>query len=225
MKRKNVLIPLCLTAFVVLMLTVTSCGKQPQATTEEPRTEKTTVSKETSTAPEESSQPPQPTVETKNAEEFFSEHGTVLDVKNIDASDSMLSESEICELLKARGFTDYPITAGQDSEGNLIDEVKVSPDSQRKHPIYETFYASPQGILWVITVIGDTVMANPLSYNLESSKDVMVYISEHEYVTSFDNASKRFFNTVPSESVLILKQVERIDAATLDAMTREEIDR
>ena len=40
-------------------------------------------------------------------------------------------------------------------------------------------------------------------------------------VVSFDNASKKFYVTVPSESVLTLRRIERIDAAALDRLTEE----
>ena len=74
-------------------------------------------------------------------------------------------------------------------------------------------------------VIGTFCILTDFQYNLQTDKTAMTVIVETDHVTSYDNATKRFFDTVPDEDTLITKRVERIDAATLDAMTMEEIEK
>ena len=226
MKKKIISIPLCFLMLLMLLMTAASCGRDPKTTEEETKKEKTTASADVvTTAAESESAVPRPELEIRDADAYFSEHGTVLDVANLQDEDAMLTEAGAYELLNERGFSDYRITAGNDSEGNMTEPAEISPNSKNRHPIYETYYVSAQNILWVITVTGHTVTANPLSFNLESEKEVMIIVTETEYVTSFDNASRRFFRTVPAESVLALKKVERIDKAALDQMTWEELSK
>ena len=222
MKKKIISIPLCFLMLLMLLMTAASCGRDSKTTEEETKKEKTTASADVgTTAAESESAVSRPELEIKDADSYFSEHGTVLDVANLQDEDAMLTEAGAYELLNERGFSDYRITAGNDSEGNMTEPAEISPNSKNRHPIYD----SNQNILWVVTVTGHTVTANPLSFNLESEKEVMIIVTETEYVTSFDNASRRFFRTVPAESVLALKKVERIDKATLDQITGEELSK
>lgn len=67
-------------------------------------------------------------------------------------------------------------------------------------------------------------MANPVTYNTESGRDVQLLISETETVTSYDSAKNKFYVIIPGESEAIVKTVGRIDAETLDKLTVEVID-
>ena len=49
-------------------------------------------------------------------------------------------------------------------------------------------------------------------------------ISDSETIVSYDNATNKFYETIPSESALKLIVVDQIDAATLDNLTIGEID-
>lgn len=232
MKKKTVLRAVCMAGLAIAMLFTSSCGLlggRPEKEPEETRTPRATKkpAKPAATEPAATEYPEitHPPVEMMDAEEYFQEHGQVLDIVPIGESDSLLSETQVYALLRERGFTEYPVTTGLDAEGGMMEEIEISETSSAKHPIYETYFTSSEGMLWIITVIGDNVTANPFQYNLQTDKTAMTVIVETDHVTSYDNATKRFFDTVPDEDTLITKRVERIDAATLDAMTMEEIEK
>ena len=204
MKKRSLLI-------LLLALTVlTSCGKR-----EGPSVSPSNVS---------NLNIPQPEIEFVDAEEYYKENGELIDSFAIRKADAMLSESEVCAMLKERGFTDLTITTNIDEKGRIIDPIGISEKSDTKHPVYETDYFTPDGMPWIITVISDKITANPVYYNFQSGKTPMIII-EDENVTSYDYDSKKFYVTVPSESALITRRVERIDAETLATMTVEELSK
>lgn len=73
-------------------------------------------------------------------------------------------------------------------------------------------------------MINGSVVANPVSFNIQSELSVQVIISEKDTVTSYDSTTNKFFETIPDESVLLVITVDRIDAETLNSLTIGEID-
>lgn len=175
------------------------------------------VDKEEST---ELKKPSNPT-ETDN---YFWSNSKVISVIDASKSKELYSEKQVISLLKARGFGDYPITYDSYStSGEYVDSLEVTKKSNQKHPMYETIYISEKGVVWNIYVINGSVFANPASANTEAELEAQVLYSEAETLTSYAVEGNKFYVTIPYESFIILKQVEKIDVARLDKIEYEEI--
>ena len=160
-----------------------------------------------------------------SAEEYYWNNSEVLDVINAKESTTVLSEAEIKNVLEERGFVDYPIIYYYTMDGEFVDDTEISEDSTDKHPTYQTHYMSETGDIWSISVVNGMIIANPASFNLDSELTAQLLISESEKLTSYDNATNKFFVTIPYESEVIVKTVDKIDAETLDRLTVEEINK
>ena len=175
------------------------------------------VDKEEST---ELKKPSNPT-ETDN---YFWSNSMVISVIDASKSKELYSEKQVISLLKARGFGDYPITYDSYStSGEYVDSLEVTKKSNQKHPMYETIYISEKGVVWNIYVINGSVFANPASVNTEAELEAQVLYSEAETLTSYAVEGNKFYVTIPYDSFIILKQVEKIDVARLDKIEYEEI--
>ena len=159
-----------------------------------------------------------------DADSFYEDNSTIVSEKNVLDSDTVLTESKAFITLEERGFSEYPITTEYSMDGEYSEATEISTSSSTKHPIYQTYYISPNEELWTIIVIDNVVMANPVSYNAQSNLDVQVIISESDVVMSYDSTTNKFYETIPSESSLIVKTIDRIDAETLDGLTIGAID-
>ena len=156
---------------------------------------------------------------------LFGEDAQILNA--VDAADSLdvLQEGEVTDEFLRRGFDECIITSEYTMNGDYSSAEEISPNSSEKHPIYEALYLTPSGELWNILNYNGHMMANPVSYNLDSPRDVQLIISENESVTSYVSETNKFYEIIPPESELIVMQVDHIDAATLDSLTVEEIDK
>ena len=164
------------------------------------------------------------TVEMVDAKEYFSNNGEILSEISVSDAENVDTEAETYDYLEKRGFTEYSVTAEYSIDGDYVGETAIEEDSQEKHPVYNTFYYSSSGEVWTITSINGQITANPVSYNFQSESDAPVLISDSETIVSYDNATNKFYETIPSESALKLIVVDQIDAATLDNLTIGEIN-
>lgn len=165
-----------------------------------------------------------PSVEEKSdAEKYYENNSKLVSIIDIKKSETIPVEKEVISSLAERGFADYPITYDYSIDGEYISENVASEDSTTKHPMYETFYQSENGDGWMIYIINGSIFANPASFNLESDLEAQLLISESNLLTSYDNATNKFYVTIPNESEAIVKIVDKIDAKTLDTLTVEEI--
>ena len=146
----------------------------------------------------------------------------VLDIIPSAESTDIPTGAQTYDLLADRGFVGFPVTYDYTLSGVPVDEVEVPEGSANRFPMYETYYISASGDLWVIYVINGQVMANPVSFNLEFFVDEQVLFSEDGTLTSYDNETRQFYVTIPHSDV-IMQTVDRIDAETLDTLTIEEI--
>lgn len=148
---------------------------------------------------------------------------TEIEVKNSEEGEEM-TESEVIELLKERGFTDNPITTEYTADGEMIDKKEVG-ESDETHPYYQTIFLSETGEYWTIIVMKGSVIANPVGYNMESNAHgAQLILSESEVITSYDSVTNSFSDSIPNESELIVKTVDHIDAETLNSLTVEDIE-
>ena len=174
---------------------------------------------------EEDSQPPEfVDSQGEDAETYYERRSEVLDVAEADVSASVHSEAEASANLTERGFDQYPVTTDYSLQGEYIGETEISSDSAEKHPVYETYYMSGEEIIWVIYEINGRVIADPVSYNLESGRNVRLVIAENTTLISYDGTMNRFYETIPDASVLFLKTVPRIDAEMLNNLTEGALD-
>ena len=157
------------------------------------------------------------------ADEYYWSNSIVIDVINVSESSEVLTEAEAVALLRAKGFTDYPVVYYYSMDGEFCGETEASPNSSDYHPMYQTYYLSDSGDGWSIFIENGKVFANPVSFNLESDLSAQVLFSESNTLTSYDSESDKFYVTIPYASTVILKMVETTDAETLDKLTMEEI--
>ena len=148
----------------------------------------------------------------------------VISVMDVNESENVPTEAEVTDILKERGFVDFPITCEYAMDGTYNDEDEITDGSVEKHPMYETYYVSAAGEVWAVSVINGQIIANPASFNLESELESQLLISESEKIISYNDESNRFYETIPKKSAVIVKTVDRIDAETLDRLTIEEIN-
>ena len=146
----------------------------------------------------------------------------VLDVIPASKSADIPTGGQTYDLLEDRGFVGFPVTYEYTMSGARVEDAEVPAGSANRFPMYETYYISASGDLWVIYVINGKVMANPVSFNLEFFVDEQVLFSEDGTLTSYDNATRQFYVTIPHSDV-IMHTVAKIDAETLDTLTIEEI--
>lgn len=169
------------------------------------------------------------------AEEYFESHSELKDIIDVEKSDAVLTEAQAKSVLEDLGFgqkrdgdgnlVGYPVIYAYSIKGDYTDETEVSAGSTNRHPTYQTFYVSENGEGWVIDVINGEIFANPVSFNLESDMDVMFLVSTTETLTSYDDATNKFYVTIPYASEIFVETVDRIDAETLDRLTVKEICR
>lgn len=165
------------------------------------------------------------TVTSPDADAYYENNSKVISEINVKDSDAVLTEAETSQALEDRGFTQFSVTSAYSMDGKYYDSEDVSDTSSKKHPIYETYYVTAAEEVWTIFVINGVTMANPVSYNLQSTLGVQVIFSETDTVMSYDSVTNKFYETIPDKSVLIVITVEKIDAQTLERLTVEEIDR
>lgn len=163
-------------------------------------------------------------VEMIDVEEYYGKNSTIIEKINVKDSEQIYNEKEVFELLTDRGFTEYEITTEYSMDGEYYDAVTVSQESKEEHPIYSVYYISDSEMIWNVTVVNDTVMASPISYNLELETGVRVIVSESEYITGYDSVTNMLYEIEPKETFAKVISVEVIDSKTLDELTYEKIE-
>lgn len=163
-------------------------------------------------------------VNAPDAKSYYEDNSNIIAEINVCDSNDVLTEEKVYTDLVGRGFDSYQITTEYTMEGKYSEATEISDSSSEMHPIYQTYYVSSKGELWTIFVINDAIMANPVSYNIESGRDIQVIISESEIITSYDSSTGKFYETIPDDGALDILVVDKIDAKTLDFLTIGEID-
>ena len=163
-------------------------------------------------------------VTSPDADEYFNYNSKVIAVIDANMSNDVPTEAQTFEILTERGFTEFSITSDYTMDGTYYDAADILESSASKHPVYETYYVTGSGDVWTIIMINGRIMANPVSYNLQSNLGVQVIISETDTVTSYDSTTNQFYETLPHDSELIVKTVKTIDADTLETLTYGVID-
>lgn len=200
---------------MTMCLAFGACSEDAEKTGEEVSTVVTTTTEAEETLPYDN--------DYKDADEYFHKNTTVHKEFTIMEADNIQTEKEAYENLSARGFTTFSIMAEYDMEGVSNAGYVISPDSEEKHPMYQTYYVTALGDTWMILEINGEIMANPLSYNQYAQK--ILVLSETDTITSYDNALNKFYVNTPKEGVTLVKKIDRIDADTLESLTAEALSK
>ncbi|MBR1506416.1 MAG: FHA domain-containing protein [Eubacterium sp.] len=160
-----------------------------------------------------------------NTDAYFKDNSTVISVVDADKSNEVHTEKDVQKELGQRGFDQFYVYTDYGIDGESYEEDQQVEDTQDKHPSYETYYMNKKEEMWTIFVINGRVMANPVSYNLDSDLGVQVIFSESESVMSYDCYHNKFYETIPNQSELYVIQVDKIDSATLDDWTVKKIEK
>ncbi len=163
-------------------------------------------------------------IEHPDADAYYKQNAKIISEISAKKSNEVQTEKELISSVKSRGFTEYPISSEYSIDGEFYTSTNISDDSSDKHPIYQTCYVSSSNELWTIFVINGAVIANPVTYNMQSELGVQLLISESEAITSYDSALNKFYKTIPNKSEVIVKVVDKIDVETLDELTIGAID-
>ena len=158
-----------------------------------------------------------------NAEEYFKEKSTIISSTNAKDSKVVLNEKEVYDTLASRGFQEEIITV-YSMDGEYQEADTITSSSSTKHPMYEMYYVTKKGDIWDIIIVNNVIIANPISYNLETEKTVQVLISETNTLMSYDNVTNKFYETIPNASEIKIKKVNQINSSTLEKITKEELD-
>lgn len=157
-------------------------------------------------------------------EEYYEENSEeIVSVEAVEENDGVFSEKEAVKFMSERGFTEYPLKYDYTIDGTYTDEAEASPESDEKHPMYMTYFVAEDGAVWSVFIVGKTIAANPASYNLESDLDAQVLVSETETLTSYTEMGNKFYETIPKESAVKLKVVDKITNQKLNDLTYEEV--
>lgn len=168
-----------------------------------------------------------------DAEQYYRENATLLDICSVGDGDMVLTGREVAEEAAARGFLSCDITAEFSKDGKVLHSENpaggssivgmVVSESDDKFPSYSIDYISASGEWWRIFITNGCYIAKPIYFNFESDLDVNVVFSESESLTYYDSYSNKFYKVVPFEENLIVRVLERIDADALDGLGTEEI--
>lgn len=202
----------------ILMLTLfTGCG-QTRIKTTEATTETTTAAEEVSTEKMEeiiaSGSGQDNTTPEINAEDTAED---TTEVEYTGAESKKLTEKEAKDLLTARNFTDTA-TYDYSESGEYIGDTDIS-GSDAKHPMYNLSYISSNDELWTIMIVNDSLVAYPVSYNMESDRNVETIIAESDTITTYYSDTNTFVTSQPTDDVLHVVVVDNIDANTIDQLT------
>lgn len=198
----------------ILMITLfTGCG-QTRIKTTEATTETTTAAEEVSTEKMEE------IIESGSGQDNTTPEINTEDTAEVEytgAESKILTEKEAKDLLTARNFTDTA-TYDYSESGEYIGDTDIS-DSDDKHPMYNLSYISSNDELWTIMIVNDSLVAYPVSYNIESDRNVETIIAESDTITTYYSDTNTFVTSQPTNDALHVVVVDNIDANTIDQLT------
>ena len=116
-----------------------------------------------------------------DVKEYYEEKSAILDRYTVQDSSNTQTESQTKKDVIQRGFDQNKITYDYSIDGNYVGNQEAK-DIKDKHPMYQTLYISSMGELWNIIIINGSVIANPVSYNMESELGVQTIISESKVI-------------------------------------------
>lgn len=157
-------------------------------------------------------------VENVDAESYYNEVSTVLEVIDIKDSDSVHSEKEALENFVNRGFIGVPVTTNYDMNGEYFDDLEISKHSDNKHPIYQCVYEDKQDRIWILTEVNGEIFADPVSVEFDDNYEYnyRILFSESESVIGYDSYTNKFYVNIPDGTDAIVRTIDEINADVLD---------
>ena len=157
-----------------------------------------------------------------DTEQYYNDNSKVISKINALDSEEVKTIKEASEIMKDRGFSDYPTIPLNTMNGDLLEENEIDESSSDMYPVFQTYYESSQGDIWTIQIINGSVSAYPVSFVLDNGSEIPILIVESDTVLSYDSVTNQFYETVPYESELTMIKVDHIDTDSLDTCNLEE---
>lgn len=148
----------------------------------------------------------------------------IINTIKVEDSENIYSEKDIYNEVEKRGFSEIDITTEYDYEGHYVSSYAMSRKSKKKHPVYQFQYVSKSNDTWIIFIIDSQIIAYPVSFNMFSSTNTKVVLSETNTITSYDSNTNMFYKTIPKKSELRVVVVDIIDSSTLDMITSGDLE-
>lgn len=152
----------------------------------------------------------------------YLEDNELLTVIPFENSRTAFTEEEAAREFAARGFLDLEKAYTSDANGG---EPLFSETSSTRYPVYSAVYVSTSGVYWFIQMVNGAMYAYPISYNLEHTDQAEICYSESEKLMVYYAEKNQILELTPKESGTRLRVINRIDAARLEQLTNEVIDR
>ena len=144
---------------------------------------------------------------------------TVLDEIDAATSPDVPTASALLDDLSQRGFSSAEVEAYYDLTGASTQDQTIAGGSDERYPLYEITYVTPSNLVWVIYVSNGSYLAYPpFAYEYGQPR---IVLTEGDFITSYDADRNVFIQTIPDESEIVMKHVNRIDAETLNALDAE----
>lgn len=159
-----------------------------------------------------------------DVEDYYEENSIIVHKLSVKDSSEILTEKQAIQVFNELGFIQNKVLTEYSIEGDYQAAYEISDSSDQKHPKYINYYTTKSGDFWTIIIYNGQILANPLSYNLQSNKNVQVVISETKEVTAYYSEGNMFYKIIPKETMLKVICVEKINAETLEQLTFKEID-
>ena len=159
-----------------------------------------------------------------DAEAYFRENTTLKSTFDVASSQSIHTESEAYDSFVERGFDGSQVMYEYTMDGTYLGENEISRSSSSKHPMYQTYYATTSGDIWMILEINGSFFATPITYNFSNTQNIPVILSETDTITSYDSSTNKFYVNIPNASQTVIKTVSKIDAETIEKLTSEEFN-
>lgn len=181
----------------------------------------------TSSESSESNNTSHKSAEKTDADEYYKSNSKkLISVTPAPKSKKVYTEKGVAKQLSLRGFgAKFPVTYEYNIDGSFKQKTQIDKSSDSKHPQYTVTYMTKSGDYWTVSVCNNCLTAYPVTYNLEHNSGAEVILSESESITAYDSTSNCFYETIPKQSALIVKQIPSITAETLESLTAQDIEK
>lgn len=167
----------------------------------------------------------QDSLEAIDADKYYKKNSTVLEkIKLSVNNEHVLTEAAAYKLLIDKGFVNHDIYTMYENDGTYHSAELIDETADICHPIYETIYCTPDEQYWLISIMGDEIVAYPASYNEEHIDRTEVILSESESIFSYDNVTNTLYKNIPKKDILIVKTVVEINADVLNTISEKEME-
>lgn len=158
--------------------------------------------------------------------EFIRNNSSIIEELKASSSANLLSEGGAIRFLSIRGLNKNNLLYSYSQSGEYLGENITVADSSDKHPIYSTYYETPNGTVWNIYIIDGEIYASKANENNSLSSetntngsDKKLIIAESDHLTSYDNVNDKFYKLEPDEGKIDLVVVDKVSDKLLDEIS------